>query len=42
LETDTQSGNLTGVIDFCSELAGYPIYANSAYEWQLVQGQYLL
>jgi hypothetical protein len=38
LETDTQSGNLTGVIDFCSELGGYPIYANNAYEWQLIQG----
>ncbi|CAF2040937.1 unnamed protein product [Rotaria magnacalcarata] len=37
LETDSQSGNLTGVIDFCSELGGYPIYANNAYEWQLIQ-----
>jgi hypothetical protein len=41
LETDTQSGNLTGVIDFCSELGGYPIYANNAYEWQLIQGKHL-
>ncbi len=38
LESDTQTGNLTGVIDFCSELGGYPIYANNAYEWQLIQG----
>ncbi|CAF4100035.1 unnamed protein product, partial [Adineta steineri] len=37
LELDTQSGNLTGVINFCSELGGYPIYANNAYEWQIVQ-----
>ncbi|CAF1112160.1 unnamed protein product [Adineta steineri] len=37
LETDTQEKNLIGVIDFCSELGGYPIYANNAYEWQLVQ-----
>jgi hypothetical protein len=39
LESDSQSGNLTGVIDFCSELGGYPIYANNAYEWQLIQGK---
>ena len=32
------SKNLTDVIDFCSELGGYPIYANNAYEWQLIQG----
>ena len=38
LERDTQSGNLTGVTDFCSQLGGYPIYANNAYEWQLIQG----
>ncbi len=38
LETDTQPGNLTGVMDFCFELGGYPIYANNAYEWQLIQG----
>jgi len=38
LESDSQTGNLTGVIDFCSELGGYPIYANNAYEWQLIQG----
>ncbi|CAF5194616.1 unnamed protein product, partial [Rotaria magnacalcarata] len=38
LEMDNQSKNLTGVIDFCSELGGYPIYANNAYEWQLIQG----
>jgi hypothetical protein len=38
LETDTEPKNLIGVIDFCSELGGYPIYANNAYEWQLVQG----
>ncbi|CAF4824856.1 unnamed protein product, partial [Rotaria magnacalcarata] len=31
LEMDNQSKNLTGVIDFCSELGGYPIYANNAY-----------
>ncbi|CAF2093138.1 unnamed protein product [Rotaria magnacalcarata] len=37
LEMDNQSKNLTGVIDFCSELGGYPIYANNAYEWQLIQ-----
>ncbi|CAF1124596.1 unnamed protein product [Rotaria sp. Silwood1] len=37
LESDSQSGNLTGVIDYCSELGGYPIYANNAYEWQLIQ-----
>ena len=41
LESDSQSGNLTGVINFCSELGGYPIYANNAYEWQLIQGQFL-
>jgi len=39
LESDTQTGNLVAVIDFCSELGGYPIYANNAYEWQLVQGK---
>lgn len=38
LESDSQSGNLTGVINFCSELGGYPIYANNAYEWQIIQG----
>jgi hypothetical protein len=38
LESDSQTGNLTGVIDFCSELGGYPIYGNNAYEWQLIQG----
>ncbi|CAF1215178.1 unnamed protein product [Adineta ricciae] len=37
LETDTQAGNLTGVINFCAELGGYPIYANNAYEWQIIQ-----
>ncbi|CAF1452722.1 unnamed protein product, partial [Adineta ricciae] len=37
LETDTSSKDLSGVIDFCAELGGYPIYANNAYEWQLVQ-----
>ncbi|CAF3465422.1 unnamed protein product [Rotaria sp. Silwood1] len=41
LESDSQSGNLTGVIDYCSELGGYPIYANNAYEWQLIQGYIL-
>ena len=41
LESDSQPGNLTGVINFCSELGGYPIYANNAYEWQLIQGQFL-
>ncbi len=25
-------------MDFCFELGGYPIYANNAYEWQLIQG----
>jgi len=39
LESDTQTGNLVAVIDFCSELGGYPIYANNAYEWQLIQGK---
>ena len=38
LESDTQSGNLADVIDFCSELGGYPIYANNTYAWQLIQG----
>jgi len=38
LETDSQPGNLIEVTDFCSELGGYPIYANNAYEWQLIQG----
>ena len=38
LESDTQPGNLTGVIDFCAELGGYPIYANNAFQWQLIQG----
>ena len=38
LETDNQSRNLTGVTNFCYELGGYPIYANNAYEWQLIQG----
>jgi hypothetical protein len=42
IETDTQTTNLIGVIDFCSELGGYPIYANNAYEWQLVQGILLI
>ncbi|UJR20328.1 hypothetical protein I4U23_023459 [Adineta vaga] len=37
VETDTEPKNLIGVIDFCAELGGYPIYANNAYEWQLVQ-----
>ncbi|UJR29534.1 hypothetical protein I4U23_010751 [Adineta vaga] len=37
LENDNQSGNLTGVINFCSELGGFPIYANNAYEWQIIQ-----
>ena len=41
LETDTQAGNLTGVINFCAELGGYPIYANNAYEWQIIQGKYM-
>jgi hypothetical protein len=40
LESDTQSGNLADVIDFCSELGGYPIYANNTYEWQLIQGHF--
>ncbi len=38
METDNQPKNLAGVIDFCVELGGYPIYAFNAYEWQLVQG----
>jgi len=38
IETDDQPKNLIGVIDFCAELGGYPIYAYNAYEWQLVQG----
>lgn len=38
LETDSEPKNLIGTIDFCSELGGYPIYANTAYEWQLIQG----
>lgn len=42
IETDDQSGNLTGVIEYCSELGGYPIYANNAYEWHLIQGSFLL
>ncbi|CAF0846728.1 unnamed protein product [Rotaria sordida] len=37
IETDNEAKNLIGVIDFCSELGGYPIYANNAYEWQLIQ-----
>lgn len=41
LETDTQAKNLVGVIDFCEELGGYPIYANNAYEWQIIQGRCL-
>ena len=38
LETDTQAKNLAGVLDFCAELGGYPIYAYNAYEWQIIQG----
>ena len=38
LESDSQTGNLTGVTSFCYELGGYPIYANNAYEWHLIQG----
>ncbi|CAF3110820.1 unnamed protein product, partial [Rotaria sp. Silwood2] len=41
IETDSEVKNLIGVIDFCSELGGYPIYANNAYEWQLIQGIYI-
>jgi len=37
IETADSSGNLTSVINYCSELGGYPIYAHSAYEWQLIQ-----
>ncbi len=39
LESDIRPGNLLDVINFCSELGGYPIYANNAYEWQLIQGK---
>lgn len=41
LEIDTPGKNLIGVIDFCEELGGYPIYANNAYEWQIIQGNSL-
>ena len=27
-------------MDFCFELGGYPIYANNAYEWQIIQGSF--
>lgn len=37
LEDDSSNKDLAGVIDFCAELGGFPIYANSAYEWQTVQ-----
>jgi hypothetical protein len=39
VENDDARGNLTGVIDFCSELGGQPVYANNAYEWQIIQGK---
>jgi len=37
LADDGPSLDFAGVIDFCAELGAYPIYANSAYEWQIIQ-----
>ena len=38
LDHDEYSSGLTGLIDYCSQVGGDPIYATNAYEWQLIQG----
>lgn len=38
LDKDDYSPGLTGLIDYCSQWGGDPIYAHNAYEWQLIQG----
>jgi hypothetical protein len=38
LDTVDYGVDLNGVIDFCAQAGGYPIYGKNAYEWHLIQG----